>query len=284
MMMQARGSSKRDLKLARKNLFQIIDICKSVELKGLDPYIIDVGDLIRVIKEYSFMWRDFEDLCLDAEALNQIASVVKMQSEWVKKRASKLYRDPFLIEEKVRSLSADKMAEIFIKVWRPIVDLEQLTIKCFREALDYWGDLRPLSERWKRISYIKSEPQTIYREEAIKEGVLTDESFVLSLERTWLELKDASSRSGKIRYWDFVGSDTFEETIKRAYITSFLITYGYAKLEVDLLENEIFISPSDKPTLPSGSEVTSFPISISFEEWRRWKEGRKAEREEHIMK
>lgn len=283
MTMQADRSSKRDLKSAREDLLRIIDLCKSVELKSLDPYLIDVGDLIKVIKEYSSMWRDFEDLCLDAEAINQIASVVRMQAEWVKKRASRLYRDPFLIEEKVRSLSADKIAEIFIKVWRPIVDLEQLTIKCFREALNYWGDLRPLSERWKKIGYIKAEPQTICREEAIKEGALSDESFILSLERMWLELKDVSSKSGKIRYWDFVGSDSFEETIERAYLTSFLITYGYAKLEVNPLENEIFILPNDKPIPPSGSEVVSFPISISFEEWRKWKEGRKAGREEHIM-
>ena len=36
-------------------------------------------------------------------------------------------------------------------------------------------------------------------------------------------------------------ADTYEETVQRAFITSFLVTYGYATLEIDQLEEEIFI-------------------------------------------
>ncbi|MEM1550949.1 MAG: hypothetical protein QXR13_03330, partial [Candidatus Bathyarchaeia archaeon] len=88
--------SKIDLKTAREKLLQIIDLCRSVELKGLDPYLVDVEDLIKVIRGYFPIWRDSGDMCLDAEALNHIASVVKMQGEWIKERATRLYRDPFL--------------------------------------------------------------------------------------------------------------------------------------------------------------------------------------------
>lgn len=275
--------SKRDIIAAREDLLRIINLCKSIELKGLDPYSVDVEDLIKVIKSYFPMWRKNEDLCLDAEALNHIASVVRMQSEWVKKRATRLYRDPLLIEEKIRSLPVNEMAEIFFKVWRPIAELEQLTIRCFREALKYWGNLLPLNERWKKTSYIKTEPEVMRREEAIREGMLTDESFMSDLERIWLELKNSFLKGGKIRYWNFINSDTFEETIRRAYLTSFLITYGYARLEINPLEDEIFILPNDKPTQPLESEVISFPITISFEEWVKWREKQEAEKEKHTM-
>ncbi|MEM2169048.1 MAG: hypothetical protein QW186_04495 [Candidatus Bathyarchaeia archaeon] len=280
---QGGEGSKRSLRSAREDLLRIINLCRSVELKGLDPYLVDVDDLIKVIREHLPIWKDSEDLCLDAEALNQIASVVKMQSEWVKKRATRLYRDPFLIEEKIRSLPVDKMAEILLEVWRPIIELEQLTTKSFYGALKYWSILLPLNERWKRTDYIKADLQMMRMEEAIREGVLSGESFTTDLGRMWIELRNLSSKCGRVRYWDFIGSDTYEETIKRAYLTSFLITYGYARLEIDFLEDEIFILPNEKPTPPSEGEVISFPITISFEEWRRWREGREAGREKHII-
>ncbi|MEM1582507.1 MAG: hypothetical protein QXK89_08380 [Candidatus Bathyarchaeia archaeon] len=265
---------QKSLREAREDLQRIIDLCRSVEVKGLDPYLVDVEDLIKVVREYFPKWKDVEDLCLDTETLNQIASIVRMQGEWVKQRATALYRDPFLIEEKIRSLPIDRMAEIFLETWRPIVEFEQLTINGFREALRYWSDLPPLSERWQRIGYVKIEGQMVTREEMIKEGLLSGESFNSELERMWLELKELVSRKGRVKYWDFIVSDTYEETVRRAYLASFLVTYGYARLEIHYLEDEIFISPNEKPSPKEEGELISFPISISFEEWKRWRESR----------
>lgn len=265
---------QKSLREAREDLQRIIDLCRSVEVKGLDPYLVDVEDLIKVVREYFPKWKDVEDLCLDTETLNQIASIVRMQGEWVKQRATALYRDPFLIEEKIRSLPIDRMAEIFLETWRPIVEFEQLTINGFREALRYWSDLPPLSERWQRIGYVKIEGQMATREEMIKEGLLSGESFNSELERMWLELKELVSRKGRVKYWDFIVSDTYEETVRRAYLASFLVTYGYARLEIHYLEDEIFISPNEKPSPKEEGELISFPISISFEEWKRWRESR----------
>ena len=266
---------RKAIREARDELRRIIELCKSVEAKSLDPYVVDVEDLIKVIREYFPSWRNIEDLCLDTEALSHIASIVKMQSDWVKHRATTLYRDPFLIEEKIRSLPMEELAEIFLGSWRPIVELEQLTIGSLRGALKYWSDLLPLSERWRKTGYVKSEPQMVTREEMIKEGVLSGEAFTAELEKMWRELKEAASKRGKIRYWDFIGSDTYEETVRRAYLTSFLVTYGYARLEIHHLEEEIFILPNDKPSPKEENiESISFPIPISFEEWKRWKEKR----------
>jgi len=272
------GERQKTTREAREELRRIIELCRSVEIKGLDPYLVDVEDLIKVVKEYFPMWKDTEDLCLDAETLNSIASIVKMQGEWVKQRATALYRDPFLIEEKIRSLPIDSMAKIFLETWHPVVEFEQLTIKGFREALKYWSDLLPLDERWKRIGYMKTETEKATREEMIKEGLLLGESFSAELEEMWIDLKEKASREGRVKYWDFIGSDSYEETVRRAYLTSFLITYGYAKLEIHYLEDEIFISPNEKPAPMNeeSGELISFPIPISFEEWRKWKEGRGA--------
>ena len=268
-------SEKKDLKKAREYLQRIIETCRSVEAKGLDPYLVDVNDLIKIVKEYFSEWKTIEDLCLDTEALNHIASVVKMQGEWVKKRATALYRDPFLIEEKIRRLPLENIVKIFLRSWHPVIELEQLTITTFREALKYWTELPPLDERWRKVGYVKTELQTISLEDVVKEGFLLTESFAEEMEKLWRELKDLTSSKGKIKYWDFIGSDTYEETVKRAYLTSFLVTYGYATLEINPLEEEVFILANDKPSEKSGGS-TSFPIPISFEGWMRWKEGEEA--------
>ncbi|MDH5793708.1 MAG: hypothetical protein OEZ18_03995, partial [Candidatus Bathyarchaeota archaeon] len=58
------------------------------------------------------------------------------------------------------------------------------------------------------------------------------------------------------------------------YMTSFLVTYGYATLEVHRLEEEIFIKPFEKPASIIGKkQLISIPISVSVEEWTKWKRG-----------
>ncbi|MEM2242631.1 MAG: hypothetical protein QW827_03040, partial [Candidatus Bathyarchaeia archaeon] len=83
--------------------------------------------------------------------------------------------------------------------------------------------------------------------------------------------------NGKIRYWDFIGAETYEETVYRAFLTSFLVTYGYATLEVYPLEDEIFIKPFEKQQRRTAKkQLVSLPIAITREEWEKWKERVKA--------
>ncbi|MCW4020963.1 MAG: hypothetical protein NWF14_07030 [Candidatus Bathyarchaeota archaeon] len=270
------ATAKKPKRLGQEELRRVIEFCQSVENKGLNPFLVEVDDLIAVIKEYFPSWENPEDLCLDAEALNQIASVIKMQSEWIKHRATSLYRDPFLVEEKLRSLHVERIAEIFLESWHPIVELEQISPHSLDAAMKYWDALEPLDERWLKADYAQMETETTTREELVRQGILSDETFSSELERLWSELKEAAGRSEKVRYWDFVGAETYDETVRRAYLTSFLVTYGYAALEVHPLEEEIFIQPFEKPVSKEESQLFSFPISISYGEWKQWREGRGA--------
>jgi hypothetical protein len=247
-----------------------------VESKGLNPFLVEVEGLIAIIKKYFPQWNSTEELCLDAEALNQIASVIKKQSEWIKYRATSLYRDPFLIEEKIRSLPTERTASVFLEVWHPIIELEQISIHSMREAMKYWNGLLPIDERWKETDFIQMEPGTTTHEELVKQGLLSSEAFSEEMEKLWVELKKASGEKGKVRYWSFIGADTYEETVKRAYLVSFLVTYGYAALEVHPLEEEMFLKPYEKPVSKKGVQSVSFPISISFGEWTKWRQNRGA--------
>ncbi len=270
--------SKRERsKTGREKLQRIIEMCKSVEDRSLDPFLIDVDEVISTVREYFPEWEIPEDLCLDAETIHRLASVIKLQSEWVKHRSTSLYTDPFLLEEKLTRIGKEEIVETFVNAWHPIVEFEQISLHSLAEALRYWESLLPLKERWKEFPPAELERSLATREELIRQRILRDKAFSEELENFWQELKNKVVEKGenmKIHYWDFVGAETYEETVQRAFMTSFLVTYGYATLEIHPLEEEIFIKPYEKPIAKVGKkQLVSIPIAVSAEDWMKWKRG-----------
>lgn len=270
-------SKRQHEKLGREKLQRIIDTCKSVEERSLDPFLVDINENIGTVKKYFPEWNIPEDLCLDAETIHHLASVIKLQSEWVKHRSTSLYTDPFLLEEKLRRMDKAEIARTFIEAWHPIIELEQISLHSLAEALRYWEALLPMNERWKENLPAEAAPGIASREELINERILRDKAFSEELENFWQELKRQVFEKGenaKISYWDFIGAETYEETVDKAFMTSFLVTYGYATLEIHPLEEEMFIVPREKPTTETGKkQLVSIPIAVPMEDWLKWKKG-----------
>lgn len=272
--------SKMEKKSGKERLEHIINVCTDIENKTTDPFTLNVDDIISVVKEYFPHWEQPEELKLDAEALHHLASVIKLQSEWVKQRSSSLYTDPFLLEEKIKKTSKQDMISVFLSAWNPIVEFEQLSLQNIAQSLLYWDTLPPLSGRWKKIDVSETSMGSVSREEMVKERILSNKEFADELTAYWLELKTKTAKKGidnKIDYWDFIGAETYEETVQHAFLTSFLVTYGYATLEIDRLEETIFILPFNEPRIEALTvQSTSVPIAISFEDWQKWKRGKQA--------
>ena len=87
-------------KHGRDHLQRIIEICKAIEAHAVNPFTLNVEDILKIVQQYFPDWKKPEDLNLDAEVIHHLASVIKLQSEWVKHRSTSLYSDPFLLEEK----------------------------------------------------------------------------------------------------------------------------------------------------------------------------------------
>jgi hypothetical protein len=270
-------SKKAEKKLGRQKLQRIIEMCMAIENHTVDPFLLNVDDIIKVVKEYFPQWDEPEELNLDSEAIHHLASVIKLQSEWVKQRSTALYTDPFLLEEKITQASKEEMVSVFLKAWHPLVELEQISLHSLDEALQYWKRLLPLRERWPELAVPETAMGIASRDELVRQRVLGDKVFSDELENYWRELKEKVKEKGldgKIRYWDFVGAETYEETVQRAFLASFLITYGYATLEIHPLEEEIFIKPFEKPEAKILTQQSiSVPISVTFENWQKWKRG-----------
>ena len=268
---------KDDKKLGKERLERIIEMCSAIESRQVDPFTLNVNEIIKIVKAYFPHWDQPDELKLDAEALHHLATVIKMQSEWVKQRSNSLYTDPFLLEEKIRETGKQQMVDVFLGAWSPVIEFEQLSLHNVAQGLLYWQALAPIDQRWKDIDVSAVAMGSVSREEMVKQRVLSDKEFSEELEAYWLELKNnvlEKGVDGKIAYWDFIGADTYEETVQRAFLTSFLVTYGYATLEIDRLEETIHILPYKKQRQEALTEQsTSVPIAVSCADWQKWKRG-----------
>jgi hypothetical protein len=214
-------TEKHEKKQGRERLERVIEMCMAIEGHQADPFTLNVDDIIGVVKMYFPHWDQPDELRLDAEALSHLASVIKLQSEWVKQRSTSLYTDPFLLEEKIRETSKAGIIDVFASAWNPIVDSEKLTLPTLAQGLLYWDALAPLGDRWKDIDVSAVQTGTVSRDEMIKDRVLGDKEFGEELETYWHELKNKTAekgKDGKIPYWDFIGADTYEETVQRAFL------------------------------------------------------------------
>jgi hypothetical protein len=153
--------------------------------------------------------------------------------------------------------------------------LEQVSIQSLAEALRYWDSLVPLSERWNEVAPAEVGRATATREELVNQRILREEAFSQELEDFWEELKrkvEKNGENGKIRYQSFIYSETYKETVFRAFMASFLVTYGYATLEIHPLEEEMFIVPYEKPKVKTGNkQLVSIPIALTAKDWEKWK-------------
>jgi hypothetical protein len=178
-----------------------------------------------------------------------------------------------MLSQQLMMMDVGAIARAFLRSWHPILELEQVSAKTLAESLGYWGDLLPLDERWNEFATDKVDAGMATLGDARALGYILDEGFSDILEASWREMKVKSGEQGWMPYWDWVGADTYEETVKRAYLTSFLVSYGYAVIRMDRFGDEIMVKPLDTPNPDPEEDKTSIPVMVDYKEWERWREG-----------
>jgi hypothetical protein len=254
-------------------LFRLLNFCKTIQTDGTDPFDVDVKKFLETLKRYHKKWKSLDDLLLDAEAIAELAKIIELQGKWIKDRSSSFYIDPVLLELKLKMLEPQQLATAFFKSWHPIISLDRITPERLQEGLAYWNALLPLGERTEEFPFPFASESTFDIEDLIELNILSMTEFDDSIRAVLNELE----ARGRIEYHDFIYDDTFETSVKKAYLTSYLVSEGKAELDINPLEEEVFISPSninvnDKaPHTPS----RSIPVSLSYEDWLKWREKRK---------
>ena len=253
-------TGRRTLASGRKELKEIIDTCEAISDRKFNPFFMDVKLGVDTLRTYFPIWENFGDHCLDAHTLNRLSEVVRLQNTQLKFQSSALYADPDFIVRKVERMSEKRLAEVFLQSWHPVAELEQLTQEAVTGAIDYWNLLLPIAERWKRREYQGGKPPEAADSSTLTGLGIHGEEFGKQLAKISEELRVLFEKEKvPVDYWKFVHGPSYYETVSRAYIVSFLVTYGYAKLEID--GDQLFLTPTDAP---SDKPITgvSFPIPI----------------------
>jgi hypothetical protein len=252
-------------------LESVISLCRMVLSGKVEPFDVDFEYVFDVIgKNYPHI-KDIRGFCLDAQALKEVSYVLESQNRWIAHQSTTLYKDPFMLNQQLMSMDIGSLAKVFLKSWHPIVELEQMSSKTLGGSLGYWGNLLPLSERWQELKIKPKDPMYATREDALKLGIIREERFGEIIEDFWRELGDKAGIGGSIKYWKWIAADTYGETVYRAYITSFMVSYGYANIDQKPLLEEITINHLEEPIPNPRKDKISDAILVDYEEWRQWR-------------
>jgi hypothetical protein len=261
---EKKKSSRTTLPSGRKELQEIIETCNSISERKFNPFFLDVKLGVGTLRQYFPLWKTFEDHCLDAHAINRLSEVVRLQNTQLKFQSSALYADPDFVARKVEHMSEKKLAEVFLQSYHPVTGLEQLTSGAVADALDYWNLLLPIEERWKRRDYSQGKRPETTDTDALTGLGIHGKEFGKQLIGLWNDLRHLYDAEKKpIDYWKFVKGGSYQETVQRAYYVSFLVTYGYAKLQVD--GDQMLLLPNSQPSEKAAPGAVSFPIPIPRE-------------------
>lgn len=255
-------------KKKRELMERIIDLAKSVRNREADPFEVDVLDFLERLGGVYREIDESEELLMDIQAILGLTDIISQQEDWIKHKSSLLHFDPMLVSWKVRGLTKKQLAYVLVDSWHPIVEMECISKPGIKEAVQYWKNLEPLSERGTELETEETAPGEISRDELSELGYSSKKDFDEEIEEKWSDLKEMTNEDNEVSYWEFIDSEDFRETIRNAWLTSFLVSYGYASLEINPLEEEIILKPREQRETPSESESSSVPISISYEEWK----------------
>jgi len=218
---------------------------------------VDIREKILILKQKLPELEFLDELLVDAEAMLELAQIVKLQDQWLKSRASSLYIDPLLIQLKVKLLPKEVLSEAFVRSWHPIAQVDQLSPRGLEKAFVYWRDLVPLSERFKdQFGTYGIRPGLVDYSELISLGVFTREQFETSLTQLYDELLQKSNGDW-VDYREFVANESFELKVRRAYLLAFLISEGRALLKTEPLTGKIW-------TMALAERVMGAPKSVAI--------------------
>jgi hypothetical protein len=248
----------------RRELEELIQTCISIENRRFNPFLLDITEALNIIRRHSKRLRTLDDHLLDMRAITSLARVVGLQSANLRFQSSALYVDPGMVRQKLDSLSREQLAEFLLLSWHPIVELEQLTLTSTKEAKEFWERMLSFFERRKRLHLGPFViPETTDLGELARMRVVEEKAYTRKMQDLWKELKESAGEDNSVDYWTFIRRSEFAQTITRAQLVSFLVSYGYANLQ--RRGKSIFLVPKAKPDPHLEGSPLSFPITMTKE-------------------
>ncbi|MEM3712648.1 MAG: hypothetical protein QXR97_03820 [Thermoproteota archaeon] len=209
---------------------RIIRLCDEVIEKNIDPFVVDVKENLRRLRE-GLPEMDEETLAMNMAALLKLIYVILLQQEDVKKRASRLYLDPFLMEIRLMGLDSERLAEAFLKAFRPVAENEQATMSIMRTAYGYWAGLREY--RLPEVGEVLMPSAVNMLNEFLK---MEEADFENEMEKILNEMGP-----DPVDYYNLISREGEEKKVFRALALSFLMMRGLVGVMQDPLSNRVWV-------------------------------------------
>ncbi len=230
----------RKVVVAREELERIIKLCENVERRGLDPFTVNIRELLERLRRMVEENPDLDHYVIDAETLYRISALIALQHKWLREKAKALFIDAQMISTRLVAMDKKALVKAFLKAWHPIISLEQMTPQRLRQGLEHFLSLPPRGGGrefgWKITD---REMELIKAKLELEEKAMMEKVKALHHEL----LRRFEERGEPLDYWEFIKGESFDETFERAYLLSFLITDGYVDVKRNPLKNEVKLIP-----------------------------------------
>lgn len=230
----------RKIEVTREELERIIKLCENIEKRGLDPFTVNIRGLLEKLRRIVEENPNLDHYVIDAETLYRISTLIALQHKWLREKAKALFIDAQMISTRLVAMDKKTLVRAFLKAWRPIISLEQMTPQRLRQGLEHFLSLPPRSGSrefgWKITD---KEMELVKARLELEEKAMMEKIKALHREL----LRRFEEQEGALDYWEFIKGKNFDETFERAYLLSFLITEGYVDVKRNPLKNEVKLIP-----------------------------------------
>ena len=138
-----------------------------------------------------------------------------------------------------------------------MAQVDQLSPRGLERAFVYWRELIPMSERFKdQFGSYGIAPGVVEYSDLVSLGVFTKEQFETSLVELHEELMSRSNGDW-VDYREFIGAESYESKVRRAYLLAFLFSEGRALLKTEPLSGKIW-------TMALAEKVKGLPKSVAI--------------------
>jgi hypothetical protein len=212
-------------------LKRIIELPDTFLIRGGDPFVIDVDNLLVQINQNRIKDQK-RSLNMESAALNSVSKIIKEQQDWVIDALRGLKLDPELLRQKLASMDVKKIAQIMANHAYPSLGIHRLSRDRIRVALEYFG----LVEPWGR----KEGMGLVQRAaEQVSEFFPLEKELESEAMMFYEELSSNLKNKKEILYEEVIGRD--EMRLRRAFYIAYLSSTGKISVRRNSITGETLI-------------------------------------------
>ncbi len=204
--------------------------------KSSDPFKIDIEWYIKELREL-FPSIDIDNLDIDSEIIYVLTDVVKKQKEWLKNKSFLFLLGSLIALVKIAGMNSKELAEELVRVWNPIVSLEQVTFNDLLKGINYVSSKKKL--------FLDDVLREVQEQVGNKNLIVKDFIRRNELEQYINKVKQRLSKlfidNDVVEYNDVINANNLKEKYMLALALSYLVKEGKFSLYYDALDEKIFV-------------------------------------------